>query len=316
VSCYDSEVHFVVSAPRSGSTWLARALNQHPDIFATEQRLFGNFCEIWPNNNGSKSPRMTFDAYAQALAVHYFFEQWDMNRTAFVKSFQTAYFEFLKQFASQHSRKRILVDKITPYAGTANYVFTQIENYFPDSKRIGLIRDGRDVLTSGAFDWLMKDAEGTPRHKYYVQSQPRDTLHRLFDDELVAKWSTHWAEICRVFDRSFFHLNVSFEAMIDDQAQELRRIFRTLNVDDSPEIARRAAEATTFARTTGRNPGDHRPTEKARKGIVGDWKNYFTRIDGKLFDEVAGHWLIRYGYEANQDWISFLPDDLSEKNLT
>ena len=46
-----ARVHFVISAPRSGSTWLQRALNEHPQVFCTEHRLFGRFCEIWPNGS-------------------------------------------------------------------------------------------------------------------------------------------------------------------------------------------------------------------------------------------------------------------------
>jgi len=39
-----------------------------------------------------------------------------------------------------------------------------------------------------------------------------------------------------------------------------------------------------------------------RKGIIRDWKNYFTREHKKLFKEVAGRLLIREGYEKNTKW--------------
>jgi hypothetical protein len=37
------DLHFLISAPRSGSTWLASTLDQHPEILGVEQRLYGGF---------------------------------------------------------------------------------------------------------------------------------------------------------------------------------------------------------------------------------------------------------------------------------
>jgi len=39
-----------------------------------------------------------------------------------------------------------------------------------------------------------------------------------------------------------------------------------------------------------------------RKGIIGDWKNYFTDDHKKLFKEVAGQLLIQEGYEKDLEW--------------
>ena len=62
----------------------------------------------------------------------------------------------------------------------------------------------------------------------------------------------------------------------------------------------------------GRSAGDNdSPTAKARKGIAGDWKNYFTQADAKLFLKIAGKQLIETGYEANDDWVQCLPEQLT-----
>jgi len=108
------EIHFVISAPRSGSTWLTTALNQHPEIFATEHRLFGDFCEVWQNNDGSTSPRITFDKYAQAFSVHYFYDAMGMNRGEFLNAFEKSFANFLVGFATNRTDKKFVVDKITP----------------------------------------------------------------------------------------------------------------------------------------------------------------------------------------------------------
>ena len=62
----------------------------------------------------------------------------------------------------------------------------------------------------------------------------------------------------------------------------------------------------------GRSAGDNAsPTAKARKGIAGDWKNFFTQSDAELFLNIAGKQLVEAGYEANNDWAQCLPEQLA-----
>ena len=51
--------------------------------------------------------------------------------------------------------------------------------------------------------------------------------------------------------------------------------------------------------------------EGNRKGIVGDWKNYFTRRDGQLFQQIAGDQLCALGYVQDESWIDLLPEQLA-----
>ena len=305
------EIHFIISAPRSGSTWLTTALNGHPDVFGTEQRLFGKFCEIWKNNDGSSAPRITFDKYAESFAMHYFYQFMNRNYSTFVEDFKKSFINFLCHFACGRTGKNIIVDKITPYPGTAKYVVEEIRRLFPDSKIIHLVRDGRDVLTSGTFDWLLKDAEGTERHDFYFNPIPGMRLERFFDAGVIKKWAANWCETIDVFVDEQPDARVSYEQMKEDMPVALARIFEVLGVDSSDEIAQQCTDATTFEQMSGRPPGKEDPTAKARKGIVGDWKNYFTLADGELFDALAGEQMLTMGYETNCDWVKQLPPKLS-----
>ena len=284
--------HFVISAPRSGSTWLATALNHHPEVFATEQRLFGQFCQIWNNNDGTTAPRITFDSYASAFAMHYFYGFLDLDRQEFINDFQVAFAEFLVAFARQRSDKKIIVDKITPYPGTANLVVAQIKKLFPDAKIVQLVRDGRDVLTSGTFDRLLKDAVGTERYDFFVQQKPGMTLRRFFDDDIIEAWARNWRETIDAFGDLTDCTRITYEQMNTDLAGELSVLFKAIGADASQDISRFCAAEATFEKMTGRPAGSEEPTAKARKGITGDWKNYFTRADGELFDQLAGQQLI------------------------
>ena len=303
------KIHFVISAPRSGSTWLAQALNQHSEIFATEQRLFGDFCQMWPNNNGKLAPRITFDAYAKAVSVHYFHSELTKSRTEFIENFTKEYCQFLTRFASKSSGKSVVVDKITPYPGTSSFVTQQIQEYFPNSKIIKLIRDGRDVLTSGTFDWLLKDGHGTDRYKCFVEKDSSILVQRFFDDESIEKWAANWKET--VCDVKQFDLEIRYENMLAEMPSVLTDVFKTIDVDCSEKIGHQCADSVTFEKMTGRRPGEMDATAKQRYGTSGQWSDFFTRRDGELFHATAGDQLISLGYVADNNWFGKLPEELS-----
>ena len=305
------QMHFVISAPRSGSTWLTTALNGHPEIFGTEHRLFGNVCEIWQNNDGSTAPRITFDKYAEAFGTHYFYQFMNRNYDSFVEDFKKSFANFLCHFASGRTGKNVIVDKITPYPGTAEYVVEEIRRIFPESRIIQLVRDGRDVLTSGTFDWLLKDAEGTDRHDFYFKPVPGMRLNRFFDSKVILKWASNWAETIDLFENDPPAVQITYEEMKEDMPATLMRVFEALGVEASDKIAEQCAAASTFERMSGRPPGQEDPTAKARKGVAGDWKNYFTLADGELFDALAGEQMKKMGYEPNCSWVKKLPAKLT-----
>jgi hypothetical protein len=54
--------------------------------------------------------------------------------------------------------------------------------------------------------------------------------------------------------------------------------------------------------TGGRKQGNEDPKHHFRKGVSGDWKNYFTGKHKKAFKEAAGQLLIDLGYEKDCEW--------------
>jgi hypothetical protein len=56
-------------------------------------------------------------------------------------------------------------------------------------------------------------------------------------------------------------------------------------------------------RQTGRAPGHADPTQHIRKGVVGDWRNHFSREAAETFQQLFGAALVRLGYEADDRWI-------------
>jgi hypothetical protein len=266
---------------------------------------------MWPNNNGRLAPRITLDAYAQALSVHYRHRDLAESRSEFVDQFVSEYIEFLVSFAVRRTGKPVIVDKITPYAGTWPLVQSQIKKYLPESRLIHLVRDGRDVATSGAFDWLLKDAAGTPRYQFFIENTIGMTLTRFFDDELIRKWAGIWNESVRSYSPQTYRGKIRYEAMLADQAQVLRQVFEWLEVDTNDAVVQRCVERSSFERTSGRPPGAMDATNKQRIGVSGNWREYFTRRDAELFDRVAGEALVAECYETDNRWVRDRADDLN-----
>lgn len=309
-------IHFIISAPRSGSTWLTKALNAHPQIYATEHRFFGEFCEIWPNNDGTRSPRITLDEFVKAYSVHYFFDSLGLDRKTFLDTFQIALHEAILKYAADKKERPVIVDKITPYPGTTEMVISKIRYFFPDAKILHLVRDGRDMLVSATYDWLLKDAHGTPRYQYLVQQDTSKPLDRFFDDTTVSKWSSLWTEInSKMRDKVKDVFQVRYEDMKSTMHVQLERIFEYLNVGHNADLVQYCVATSAFKKLTGRDAGNANPTAKTRKGIVGDWQTHFTRRDAELFEQLTGSALIDLGYETDSQWVRRCPETLNSGNF-
>ncbi len=319
-----SPIHFIFAAPRSGTTWLARALNHHPALFATEQRLFGNFGELWQDADGSRRARQTWDFWLQNFC-HFYQEgllgqhPTDEAKRDFLHQLTSSTCQYLIDFGLRNSGKRLVVDKVTPYLGTAGRVLKNISEFFPAAKIIHLIRDGRDVATSGAFDWLNRSDPSSEAYQYFVSKSRPDFPTRLFENAFLEDWCRYWKEPAAALDFRLKQgdfadtvLVVRYEDMLVDQARELQRICQFLEVDDSADICRSCRDAVTFEKITQRKQGVEVATAKARKGICGDWKNYFTRSDAELYQSQCGHWLHYYGYSRGQGWVAECAERLSK----
>lgn len=305
-------VAFVVSAPRSGSTWLQRALNQHPAVYCTEHRLFGDYYDVVPTAEGDEALRCTLDRYAGLLHEYHAFRALGVSRKRFDEAVTAHLVQSMLAFSHAQSGKPVLVDKVTPYLGTAETVLRRIRKYLPDARLIQLTRDGRDVLASGVFDWIRRVKRDHPRHAVFVERRPGARVARFFDDDDIAQWAEEWAGPIRAFEKLAPRApRISYEGMKSDQGAVLAGLFGELSLEADPAMIAACVEGATFRKMSGgRRAGEGVAVAKARKGVVGDWRNYFTRRDGRLFHEIAGGELIALGYERDEGWVDALPEDL------
>ena len=314
---------FIIASPRSGTTWLNTALNIHPEIYATENRLFGNYTDFVLDNNGKSAPRLrvTLDKYVKSILLHY--NTRDLKGKKLDEKLTRKLLEAIHEFNIVYSNKKIIIDKITPYVGTAQFVLNQITKYFPNSKIIYLIRDGRDVLTSGVFHWFDKKLIDAPlnlekkiRKEIILLGKKSELLNRFFFDSEIEEWGKIWAEPIATINKAKrvhkIHI-IKYEEMLSKQKNVLDGIFKFLNVKSSTKIISNCVNESTFKKMKSSSPlqNQFNATAHIRKGIHGDWVNYFTKKDGELFLKYTGSTLIKNGYEKNDNWVVNLPDTIN-----
>lgn len=304
---------FVLSSPRAGSTWLKTALDAHPEVFSTENRFFGPFQAFWPNRDGSRSLRITMDSYVASQCDHFDFEALGLSREQFCDRMFRDYAGALLNLVMEKSGKRLIVDKITPYHDTSANVVAGIRRHFPEAGIVHLVRDGRDVITSGVFDWLGREDQDTQRHAYFVEKRPGATLERFFTDQDLETWARYWVEPIEALRPLRGQiLELRYEEMLEQQRESLARLFAHLGVRVTEQILDHCMEVSSFERMSGgRARGQAVAVAKVRKGVAGDWVRYFTRQDGRRFHEQVGPQLMELGYEKDAAWFEKLPETLA-----
>ena len=185
------------------------------------------------------------------------------------------------------------------------------------SHAICMIRDGRDVMVSLYFHSLFENERSSP----HVVRRTRSAL-AFRDDEDLSKNLPKFIEYVfhrqrksrspfqftwPQFVRSWSGRDVCFvryEELIDDTLGVLqdtvkRIATRSINSDRLQAIV----DEFSFAKQASRKPGDENRHSFLRKGVVGDWQNYFSMEARKIFDELAGEELILLGYESDRSWV-------------
>jgi hypothetical protein len=285
-------------------------LNAHPDVCCVERRLFGNYADF-VEDNGHTTPRLrvTLDKYIQSILLHHGYSK---NQK---KELTQAFIGALNKTEKNHFEKKTIVDKITPYINTAENVLKQIDTYFPKSKIVYLVRDGRDVLTSGVFHWFNKlpanttlsDFEIARRKQFLEGGKPID---RFFQDKEIEQWAKEWVQpLHTIKNAEKLHAVkvISYEMLLEDTEAVLRECLSFLKVKSSSNILKKCIENGRFSNmSAGRKQGKAKPDAHVRKGVSGDWKNYFTYEDGKLFSELTRNALVDFGYEENANWFERL----------
>ena len=103
---------------------------------------------------------------------------------------------------------------------------------------------------------------------------------------------------------------IRYEDLLSDPVGNFSEILRYLGITARAGLIKAIVERNQFQRLsvgrkiwkTARKPGQQDTASHFRKGIVGDWKNYFKEPHIQRFKEIAGQTLIDLGYEQDSSW--------------
>jgi lipopolysaccharide transport system ATP-binding protein len=168
-------------------------------------------------------------------------------------------------------------------------------------KKIIVIRDLRDTLIS--FYFSMKESHSIMDQK---QAGVRQLLHkRTLEKGLqsLMKWLPRQVspiQLSWLDEEEALHIR--YEDLIADEQAAFARIIEYAALPVAPQRLEEIVHKHSFKTVTGRHRGTEDVTSHYRKGIAGDWRNYFTEQIKDTFKEHYGHVLIATGYESDLNW--------------
>ena len=319
-------VFFVVGQAKSGTSWLMKILDAHPEILCRGEGRFFGYDFIQEDFERGQRVRIQPSSLYRALREAEYLEAW-IERSVWTRGdgveghlanltrLATDY--FLTQRLAR-SGKKIVGDKTPLLTQT---VLEEIADIYPDARVIHVVRDGRDALVSlvhhrwnhsidqGGIYELTPD-ELTRRRAY--RENPEELLRSgdgIFPDGTLANLAVAWkARIQKAMHdgRTVLGTNyteVKYEDLLRRPHEEIARLLGFLGADASESLVRECVEAASFENLSGgRKRGEEDSTSFLRKGVAGDWKNVFTEQDRQIFKEAAGDLLVELDYEKDYDW--------------
>jgi len=276
---------FITGVQKSGTSWFQTLVNNHPEIGIKKQgeglliESFLNFFQRFAEDfNGSISC--------------YRINNSDVN-------FITRFFvDCILLQNTEDASIRILGEK----SPDTRFYLERIGEIFPNAKIFNVLRDGRDVVVSRFFHDLRFHRERMMKeYGHQIQNSP----NRL-PDQLVVEYLYWWkrgvqtiAEARKKAPLSFF--DIRYEDLLADRKTVLKDAFEFLGVSDSEEIVSACAEAGAFKNfSNGRMRGVEDRESFFRKGISGDWENYFTDRQRDAVEALFGDFLRSLGIQRRE----------------
>ncbi|NER39633.1 MAG: sulfotransferase [Oscillatoria sp. SIO1A7] len=277
---------FVVGDARSGTTFLANLLIQHPEIGLAPE---SNFVTELMKEFGERAIATREDldlalqqAYREAKFADLKIERSELFCELEPKlplSFPEIVNAILRYYCQQEFPGR-------PVWGIkkGSYIFNgyQLSEFFPGAKFINIVRDGRAVFSSKKK--ALHSRTGQPFETDPVEAAMRWVRAIASFDELARQHPGNTRE-------------VSYEALVSNPPATMLDLFRFLEVEPDASVASQARESARSSWVPERYKHLHANVGQPPKvGRIDAWKQELTPADIKAFEIAAGGELKRKGY--------------------
>lgn len=303
---------FIVGHYKCGTTWLINLLSLHPDIIGlAETNLFKyvfnkEFVETtnilfngtaWADGGLKRLPRRMVGKILNPIRKYWkpvvglkttdrpltryslsLLEQYRLKRELLSVSTPEQYCRTFFGFFACKFKPKYVIEKSADHVK----VIPKIKQVYPDSKLIAIYRDGRDFVIS---------------HKFYAQNMGLSWSFK----ESVKLWKD-MIETQLKYEKEYDLQSFSYESLLNDTKSVIKKILNYLELHYDGKILEDMIYKSSFEFITGRKRGQMDKKSFYRKGVAGDWKNFFSYKDKEIFKKIAGDLLIKLGYEKDYKW--------------
>jgi len=270
-------VFFILGCQKSGTTWLQKLCNAHPQVACRGAGHYGDLLaplvkQAMEVYNQQEKATLSFENKHLMSAVRLLIDQ------RLAESVTTA---------DEPGRIRAVGDKTPEHAMT----IPTLNGLYPGAKFVHVIRDGRDACVSG---WAHLAREGD-QDKFAA-----------FAEYASYFAGSHWTPYIRNAQAAKAALpdcviELRYEQLLDNPTGEAGRLFEFLGVDTHEQTLEGAVSAASFRKLSGgRSAGQESESSFFRKGVAGDWVNHFDEAATEAFEQAAGPLLDELGYARAQ----------------
>lgn len=263
---------FVLGLPKSGTTWVQKALDSHRELVCRGEGKFMVF-----RRELSKAA-VKYSDYLVGQQRKVFGEEFFPSMTR--PEFDRVYRCFIEG--------RLIgegvpdgVARIGNKDPEHGMVLSDLCQHFPDAAYIHVIRDPRDIAVS------------TWHHMRRVEPGFVETIGGFedFARQNVKEWRVYVASVRKVAaEKALDYIELRYEDLHADGTAHLRRVLEALGVDAAPAAVADCLDQASFERASGGRPrGQTDPGSFYRKGEVGDWQGHMTpELAAELLDGTEG----------------------------
>jgi len=311
------QVFFVAGEMRSGTSWLRRTLDAHPEIACGQEgSFFGRDYdhEEIPVYAGPVSSLTRALAGSDEFRVWHElpWNRWTDCYEEDLRNLTRLSIDYFLAKEVARTGKRIVGDKSPQHTGCLD----EIHEIYPDARVIHIVRDGRDVAVSAVHHWwrLAKDQPGGVFELTPEELEIRDAYledregflasgRSIFTEERLGQLARRWSyrvgkahqDGTALYGEKYLELR--YEDLLRDAPNTLWRILKLLRARRDDKVIERCILASSFERASNRRQGEEDSRSFFRKGVAGDWRGVFTERDREIYEELAGDQLIRTGYD-------------------
>jgi hypothetical protein len=172
-----------------------------------------------------------------------------------------------------------------------------------DFKGVHIIRDPRDIIVSGYFSHKFSHSLDSKWGQKFLKPR-RELLHQLsLEDGLNLEIKTGYS----LKELSYWKYNhpnileIKFEEIIYNPNLGFKKIFDFLEMLEM-DLNKITNQINFNTLSEGRYPGEEVKTSHYRKGISGDWENYFSLSNKEYFKKTWPGLIQKLNYDKDDNW--------------